>query len=315
MSVPARKMEFIGVSTARSSIMELFPRWAKVLGLKDARLVGRDLPLDAKPEAYRRAVEELRTDELSLGALITTHKIRLLEAAYDLFDELDYYARLCGEVSCISKRDGRLIGHAKDPVTAGRALEDLLAPGHFGRTGGEVLCFGAGGAGTAISVHLMTRPDPADRPGRIVMVDRDAGRLEALRRVHAGLHSGSPRAEYVRNSGPHENDRLLAELPPGSLIINATGMGKDTPGSPITGEARFPEKGVIWELNYRGELDFLRQARARQRELNLTVEDGWRYFLHGWSEHIAEVFHLRLSPELLQQLNAEARDGRMKPNR
>jgi shikimate dehydrogenase len=306
LSSPVRKMEFIGVSTARSSIMKLFPRWAEVLGLGDARLVGRDLPLDAKPGAYRRAVEEIRADELSLGALVTTHKIRLLEAARDLFDELDPYARLCGEVSCISKRGGRLIGHAKDPVTAGRTLEGMLAPGHFGRTGGEVLCFGSGGAGTAISVYLMTRPDPADRPDRIVMVDKSAGRLEALKKVHAGLNSGPARVEYVQNSGPQRNDRLLAELPPGSLVINATGMGKDTPGSPITGRGRFPERGIVWELNYRGELDFLRQARARQRELNLTVEDGWEYFLHGWSEHIAEVFHIRLSPEKLRRLSAEA---------
>jgi shikimate dehydrogenase len=112
--------------------------------------------------------------------------------------------------------------------------------------------------------------------------------------------------EYVRSSGPQENDRLLAELPPGSLVINATGMGKDTPGSPITGRGRFPERGIVWELNYRGELDFLRQARARQRELNLTVEDGWEYFLHGWSEHIAEVFHIRISPEKFRRLSAEA---------
>jgi len=51
------------------------------------------------------------------------------------------YARLCGEVSCIAKRDGRLRGWAKDPISAGRTLGSILGRGYFGRVGGEVLCF------------------------------------------------------------------------------------------------------------------------------------------------------------------------------
>jgi shikimate dehydrogenase len=34
----------------------------------------------------------------------------------------------------------------------------------------------------------------------------------------------------------------------------------------------------------------------------LRVEDGWVYFLHGWSQVIAEVFHLELTPELFAAL-------------
>jgi shikimate dehydrogenase len=95
-------------------------------------------------------------------------------------------------------------------------------------------------------------------------------------------------------------------MPPGSVIVNATGMGKDVPGSPVTDSARFPERCVVWELNYRGELDFLRQARRQERARDLTVEDGWLYFLHGWSEAIAEVFHVELTPERFELLSAEA---------
>jgi shikimate dehydrogenase len=260
-------MEFIGVTTAGSSIMKIFPRWARVLDLGEAELKGRDLPLGAEPDLYRRAVEQIRSDPLSMGALVTTHKIKLLAAARDLFDELDPYARLCEEISCISKRDGRVVGHAKDPITAGRALRALLDPDHFGGTGGEVLCLGAGGAGTAISVYLMGEQNP---PGRIWMVDKSQESLDALRRVHG------------------------------------TGMGKDVPGSPLTDGARFPERSVVWELNYRGELDFLRQARRQERTRDLRVEDGWLYFLHGWSEVIAEVFHVELTPERFELLSAEA---------
>ncbi|WP_219974450.1 shikimate dehydrogenase family protein [Rubrobacter xylanophilus] len=299
-------MEFIGVTTSRSSIMKLFPRWAKILGLGKSRLVGRDIPLDGEPGLYRAAMEQIRYDPLSVGALVTTHKIKLFTAAHDLFDELDPYARLCGEVSCISKRDGRVIGHAKDPITAGRSLDALLGPGYFGRTGGEVLCLGAGGSGTAIFVHLLTRPDPADRSSRIVLVNRERERLDILRSIQKRLDASGVRVEYVHNADPRANDGLMADLPSGSVVINATGMGKDVPGSPITDEGIFPQNGVAWELNYRGDLDFLHQARRQQRTRNLRVEDGWLYFLHGWSEHIAEVFDREITAEEFQALSSEA---------
>ena len=303
---PVPTLEFIGVTTGRSSIMKVFPRWAQVLDLGVARLKGRDLPLGAETDLYRQAVEQIRSDPLSMGALVTTHKINLLAAARDLFEELDPYARLCEEVSCISKRDGRVIAHAKDPITAGRSLRTLLGPGYFRRTGGEVLCLGAGGTGTAISVYLVEGQTPADPPSRIVMVDKSHESLDALRRVHGRLGTSSTEIEYVENADPAQNDELLDALPPGSLIVNATGMGKDIPGSPVTDCARFPERGVVWELNYRGELDFLRQARRQERTRDLRVEDGWLYFLHGWSEVIAEVFHVELTPERFELLSTEA---------
>lgn len=299
-------MEFVGVTTTKSSIMKVFPRWARVLGLDEAILEGRDLPLDASPELYRRAVEQVRKDPLSVGALVTAHKIRLLKAARDLFDELDPYAELTGEVSCVSKRDGRVVGHAKDPVTAGRALEAMLEPDHFARTNAEVLCVGPGGSGTAIFVHLMTLQNPRHRPGRIVMVGKDRESLDELKRVHDRLRDRVPDpttvVEYVENADPAANDLLLSGLPPGSLVINATGMGKDIPGSPFTDGALFPEEGLVWELNYRGELDFLRQARRQEHTRGLRVEDGWLYFLHGWSEVVAEVFDLDLTPEKFRAL-------------
>jgi shikimate dehydrogenase len=78
------------------------------------------------------------------------------------------------------------------------------------------------------------------------------------------------------------------------------------PGSPITDAARFPEEGVVWELNYRGALDFLSQARGRAEEDRLELHDGWRYFLHGWTEVIAEVFQFPLRATTFEQLAAAA---------
>jgi shikimate 5-dehydrogenase len=146
----------------------------------------------------------------------------------------------------------------------------------------------------------------ADRPARIVMVDRKQKSLDALRRVHERLGHSSTSVEYVENADPAGNDELMAGLPRGSVVVNATGMGKDIPGSPVTDAGLFPQDGFVWELNYRGELDFLDQARRQERARNLRIEDGWLYFLHGWSEVVAEVFHIELTPKRFELLGAEA---------
>ena len=160
---------------------------------------------------------------------MTTHKVNLLAAARDMFDYLDPYAVACAEVSSISKNEALLAGHAKDPVTGGLTLDTLLGGGYFGRTGGHVLSFGAGGATTALALHLARKPDRADRPRRMIVVNRSPGRLDFLRQMVAGLRTDIE-FEYHCNVLPKFNDELMSKLPPASLVINATGMGKDLPG-------------------------------------------------------------------------------------
>ena len=301
-----RRFRFVGVTTGGSSIMRIFPRWREALGLgSDVEVAGLDIPVGAGAERYRAAVEELRDDPATVGALVTTHKIGVYEAARDLFDELDELAGLCGEVSCIAKRNGRLGGWAKDPIACGRSLERLLGGRHFRDGGGEVLCMGAGGSGTAIALYLAARRPGGDRPTRIVVTDSDPARLE---RLEATLRrAGAPASvELVHAAGPEVHDRLLAELRPRSLVVNATGMGKDLPGSPLGPGALFPEEAVAWELNYRGELDFLRQARAQAAARRLRPEDGWTYFIHGWTSVIEEVFERPIQGDELERLAMEA---------
>lgn len=79
-------------------------------------------------------------------------------------------------------------------------------------------------------------------------------------------------------------------------------MGKDRPDSPLTDAAVFPRGSVIWELNYRGDLLFLRQAQAQAAARHLAVHDGWFYFIHGWSGVIARVFDLTLTPGIVVDL-------------
>ncbi|CAG9222711.1 Shikimate 5-dehydrogenase [Paraburkholderia tropica] len=282
---------FIGVTTAQSSIMRVFPAWARHLGLGDVEMKGIDFPLHASREAYREAVEFLRDDPLSLGALVTTHKIDLYAACEDLFDEIDPHARIMGETSCLSKRDGKFVCHAKDPITSGLALDGFLPPEHFARTGAEVFSMGAGGSTIALTWHLMQTSRGANRPSHVIVSNRSAARLEEIERIHRELDLGVP-CEYVVAPRPQDNDAVLARLSPGALVINATGLGKDAPGSPLTNAGAFPERAIAWDLNYRGDLVFLDQARAQESARALQVEDGWTYFIYGWTRVIAEVFHI-----------------------
>ncbi|MBV9906254.1 MAG: shikimate dehydrogenase, partial [Hyphomicrobiales bacterium] len=231
---------FFGVTTTKSSIMKVFPAWAKRLGLDGAVIKGVDFPLHAPPESYRAAVAFLKSDPKSLGALVTTHKIDLYHAARDLFDVVDARALLMGETSCLSKQDGKLICHAKDPISSGLAIDGFLPERHFERTGAEMFAIGAGGSTIAMTWHLMQKSRGADRPARIVVSDRDPARLKEIQRVHGEIASGVP-VHYVLAADKSDNDSALASLRPGSLVVNATGLGKDAPGSPLTDAALFPE--------------------------------------------------------------------------
>jgi shikimate 5-dehydrogenase len=222
---------------------------------------------------------------------VTTHKIDLYNACRDQFDEIDAHARFMGETSCLSKRVGKFVCHAKDPISSGLALDGFLPARHFERTGAELFSMGAGGSSIALTWHMMQRNRGADRPSRIVVSNRSAARLEEIQRIHRELDAGVP-VDYVLAPKDVDNDAVVAKLKPGSLVINATGLGKDAPGSPASNAVQFPENGIVWDLNYRGDLLFLDQARAQASLRGLSIEDGWGYFLHGWTQVIAEVFHV-----------------------
>ena len=291
----------------------------QTLDRPDVQLVGLDFPLHDDPANYRACVEFLKQAPLALGGLVTTHKIDLFDAARDLFDELEPEALALREVSAIAKQaaaDGqggraRLVGRVSDPVSGGESMDAMLGGGYFGRTGAQVLIFGAGGSAAALALHLLHKPDPADRPSQLIVVDRTAGRLQRFETLvepwQAALGAGR-RVPYrcVLNEDPYANDQLLAELSPGSIVVNATGMGKDRPGSPVTDAAPFPPYGVAWDLNYRGDLQFLRQARGQANAWGLRVEDGWEYFVRGWVLVLSFVLHIRVDETLFRRLAQQA---------
>ena len=287
---------FVGVSTGASSIMKVFPKWAEFLGTTK-KIVGIDLPLDAPEADYRKVVNFLKDDVLSLGGLVTTHKLNLFKASRDLFDEIGDSARQLDEISCISKRGGKFLGHAMDDVTSGLSLRKIAPCNYFEDHSGELLLLGAGGSSLALTLFLHREAlEGRDIPKRIVVTNRRPQRIEEMKDFHAKLGFKIP-IEYILAPNPEDNNKALETMAPYSIIANATGLGKDRPGSPLTDSAKFPANAIAWDFNYRGDLKFLTQARSQAHSQNLLIEDGWFYFLHGWTRVIDQVFDIRIPTE------------------
>jgi shikimate 5-dehydrogenase len=306
---------FIGVTTAQSAINLILPAWSQALNL-ELHLVGIDLPIDASPQQYVDAVNTIKNDPHALGSDVTTHKTKLYEYAKHLFDEFDAMTQLTGEIVAITKKDGRLGGSAA-PECASTTLtmKAMLGDAYWDKQDGALLCLGAGGAARAITLSLLCDFETdaplankrRSKPKKMIVVDIDERQLRSMDAFLHDFCNGTP-VEYICQSDPMLNDRILTALPPGSLIVNATGMGKDRPGSPLTDRASFPAKSVVWELNYRGERKFLQQAQAQAKERQLRVHDGWLCFLNGWTQVLQKLLQPRfsLSESQFQRLAAIA---------
>jgi shikimate 5-dehydrogenase len=103
-----------------------------------------------------------------------------------------------------------------------------------------------------------------------------------------------------------DNDALVGKLPGPALVINATGLGKDAPGSPLRDHAPLRPGMVAWDFNYRGDLTFLQQARAA----GATAVDGWDYFVAGWAGGLTAIAGIPFTNHLLTQLSRAAGEHR-----
>ena len=219
---------------------------------------------------------------------------------------MDTYAREFSELSSISKSDdGKLLrGHAKDPITCGMAMEEFI-PDSYWRDHPEasVMILGAGGSAISMCAYFLRKDFLGNQPKRIAVCNRSRDRLDALKEICDRLNPGTVSMSYYLTPDAQDNDKVLEGMPQGSLVINATGLGKDRPGSPISDAALFPKEALVWEINYRGQLDFMHQAIRQQKERGLKVYDGWMYFIYGWTQVIAEVIHQPIQGKTLYHLS------------
>jgi shikimate dehydrogenase len=295
----AGRLTFVGVSTSGSSVPRVMPGWSSALGV-DIELDCLDLPIDVDASAYRGLLDRVRADADALGIIVTTHKALLWGACADQFDAVRPASLAVHEVSAIARRDGQLIADASDVLGVGRAVERLLDDDRWRAGERQALILGAGGAGVSLAYNLADRmPELGAR--RVVLTDADPGRLVLVREITRGWRHVAA-VEVLAATGDI-NDRLVRESPPGTLVVNATGMGKDRPGSPISVD--LPRRSIFWEFNYRGPRPLLQRARAQAATHDIAVADGRDYFVCGWLEALCSLLGRTATRELVDAFERE----------
>ncbi len=291
-------LAFLGVTTDQSSVHKVFARWSECLE-RPLALEGHNLAVGASPDAYRRFVTYLREEHPRIGgSLITAHKAAVFDAASDLFDEITPVARKLGEVGMVYWRNGRLVGDANDAVSTTHILPRLLGTEQWLSGTRLALILGGGGAGVAVANTLSSIIELGC--AGVVIAESDANRCNDLR-ARVGAWNTDVPISIRHVTSP--SDQLVTEVGVGGLVANATGLGKDRAGSPVTPTCEFPANGTVWEFNYRflpqDQPTFWQTARRQAESKGLILEDGWDYFIWGWLVVMSNI--LALPPEAYYQ--------------
>lgn len=299
---------FVGVSTAGSRVHTVFPAWSPLLW-PDTELVGLDLPVTTDAETYRRVIRVLVGNPRIRCAVVTTHKLRLFDAVasnHALIATTDSLSTLSREINTLDASERRAF--ARDPVSLRILLDDLDA-------NRPLLCIGTGGAATALLLAATLdlaatlargTPVPRRRGQPLTFLDRSAPALRALDQVRRRCHLPADAVRLIHTPDPDAVGQVVSTADAGSVVINATGLGKDAAGSPLPNASQFPPDALAWDFNYRGPLTFLVQAAAG----GIPYQDGWQYFVAGWTAALCAVTNRPFTPDLLGQMKAAAAPAR-----
>lgn len=276
----------IGNGPARGEGMRWFEQWARKQRPGGVQAAALDLPPQPGREDYRKVVSRVQDEPGAVGALLASHRRELLAASRDQFADLTTEASLSGELSCLYKEDGQLVGHTTRPQAAGLALARFLGPGYWLRHDAELLCLGADGAAPALLTYVATRAPAGDRPPRLVLADHDMARLHDVEQLLQRLPVAGVEVQLFHTSNAAGNNQLLAGLPEHSVVVNASGQAQE---SPLTANARFPRHGAAWDLHHEPRTPFLHLAQSQPHDLALRVEDGTAFHELAWATGVGYV--------------------------
>lgn len=282
-----RRYYFLGVSTDHSMVNNAFPIWMSFLNA-DVELVGHNLPLNADQSEYDSFLNNLR-QQSTVGSLVTSHKANLFQHCKQKFDVISDDSKLLMEISSIrydSVRD-LLIGHNTDILGCKRSLLALTIENDKWLAGDRsIVVLGAGGSGLSIicAAHRFVH-----NHGKLFVTEIGHARREMARTILSNSD-----ISFVLECA-NSTDEIISSAGRAPLVINATGMGKDIEGSPVTNIQCFPQSSTFWELNYRGDRPLYHNLLRDCRGHGLRIEDGWGFFLDGWLNNI--TFALNISQD------------------
>src|SRR5215469_14485589 len=125
---------FLGISTAGSLAHRTFPGWSRLF-CPGAVMRGVDLPDGASPAEFRELVAAMTANPRVLGAVVTSHKLRLFRACQDLLDYAEPLVALTQEIADVDTRDG-VRAFARDPQSLDIILDGIGGPD--ARTGAAI---------------------------------------------------------------------------------------------------------------------------------------------------------------------------------
>lgn len=292
------RVVFIGASASLSHVNRHFEAWARMVGLR-ANLVAMDLQPDRQPCEYEEIIRNLHSSREVVGGVITNHKVALYQAFQQRRWQVTAAAASLEVVSCFRVVADGFEGDAEEPRAIERAVREI-ARSALSDPFSELVVFGGGGAGRAIAYTASLMPAELGLK-RITITDTRMSRIKDVCRLSREWDAD---VTVTLAAERGVNDAVLARARPRSLVVNATGLGKDLGGSPLSPSCTFPERSIAWDLNYRGDLEFLRQARRQTSARGVRPMDGFTLFVAGWMEALSYIARIAPGDHLFQKLRA-----------
>lgn len=163
-----------------------------------------------KPEDLEQEIKAFREDEQRVGLNITIpHKENIIP----LLDEVSPFAKDCGAVNTVVKKEGELYGFNTDGPGYWRSLKEL---NKFEPKGKNIAIFGDGGAAKAIVGYVLHNKESKDLPESVSI----GGIIPEKTKALANKYDLATEFDAA-------SEAFLAYIEEADLVINATPLGME----------------------------------------------------------------------------------------